>query len=109
MKINNQHRVEAACLKPAFDFASLPWYPDAISYEQFRGDAEDAHLFFTTFDEWRGVAIKHEKEAEKRGVTTIRIRMSKRSFEQWCQQTGLRNNVAGRSAFAEDRACRLFS
>ena len=94
--------------EPTFDFASVPWYPDSDSYEQFRFDAVDDDAFFSTFDEWLAAALEHERQAERHGVPIIRVRMVKSAFQQWCQMTGARNDASGRSDYAEYRACSIF-
>jgi hypothetical protein len=90
-----------------FVFASVPWYTDSACYERFRSSAIDPDSFFSTFQKWLDVALEHERQAERQGIPIIRIRMDGEAFAQWCRSSGAKNNVAGRSAYAEDRAEKL--
>ena len=93
--------------KPSFEFASVPWYTEPTYYSQFRAFAIDSDSFFSSFQEWLTVALEHERQAERNGITLIRIRMFPEPFKQWCESSGGRNNAAGRSAYAENCAEKL--
>lgn len=93
--------------KHSFDFASVPWYTESTYYSQFRAFAIDSDCFFSTFQEWLTVALEHARQAERNGITIIRIRMFPQPFKQWCELSGARNNAAGRSAYAQHCAEKL--
>lgn len=91
-----------------FDFASVPWYANAVVYEQFRNDSADPETFFDSHDQWLLKALEHERQAERYGVSIIRIRMDKREFDQWCRSNPSVNDIEGRSGYAEYRANQIF-
>ena len=95
--------------KPPFEFASVPWYTDSIYYEHFRSNAIDSDSFFSTFVAWLAVALEHERQAEFHGFIVIRIRMFPEPFQHWCESSGAQNDAAGRTAYAEDCAEKLWS
>jgi hypothetical protein len=107
MKATNSQLVQQPLKVPKFEFASIPWYTQPACYEQIRATAVDSDSFFSTFEEWLAAALEHERQAERQGVTIIRIRMFQDAFEQWCESSGARNDAVGRSAYAEGRAERL--
>lgn len=94
-------------MTPEPDIAAVPWYTSEEIYEAFRSAAEDAHVFFETYDVWRRVALDHELRAARNGVTIFRTCMFPGEFLAWCNRRGLANDSASRSAFAMERAQRM--
>ena len=86
------------------EVAAIPWYSSAKIYENFRASAVDAEDFFPTFREWLEAAICHEREAERRGVPVVRIRMRMQTFAQFSRNSGKTNDGPGRTAFANHQA-----
>ena len=109
MNIPNPQSSPTMPSRPKFEFASVPWYTESTYYEQFRAAAIDSDSFFYSFQEWLAAALEHERQAQRHGVTIVRVRMFPKAFKQWCESSGARNDAAGRSAYAEDRAERLYA
>ncbi|MGI9496026.1 MAG: hypothetical protein ACR2NK_08245 [Mariniblastus sp.] len=86
------------------EVAAIPWYTSAKTYKEFQRSAEDATDFFPTFENWVDAATSHEREAESRGIPVVRIRMDTQTFAEFCLHSGNKNDGAGRTAFANDRA-----
>ncbi len=91
------------------DIAAVPWYLSAEIYEAFRDTANDRADFFASHAEWLEAALEHERQAERYGVTIVRIRMDPEAFAKWCAAEGLANNATSRSEFAELRAARMIN
>jgi hypothetical protein len=89
------------------DIAAVPWYLSAEIYEAFRQTASDQADFFTSHGEWLEAALEHERQAEKHGVTIVRVRMDPEAFAAWCAEQSRANDAASRSEFAELRAARM--
>lgn len=86
------------------DIAAVPWYVSQQHYQQFRASAQDGDDFFESFSDWLAAAMEHERQAERNGITIIRIRMDFAEFQLWCSQQGFANCSQSRSEFAEMRA-----
>ena len=83
-------------------FATVPWYPDATQYELFRSAADDPEVFFDSHQDWLITALEHERQAERRGVIIVRVRMRFDAFKRWCAQLPNRkNDLSGRSMYAD--------
>lgn len=89
------------------ELAAVPWYPSPEIYEAFRDRAIDQADFFASHGEWLEAALEHERQAERHGVTIVRVRMDPEAFAKWCAGQGRANDAAARSEFAELRAERL--
>lgn len=89
------------------DIAAVPWYMNAEIYEEFRKTASDQADFFASHAEWLEAALEHERQAEKYGVTIVRVRMDPEAFAIWCTDQRRANDAAARSDFAELRAARM--
>ena len=85
------------------DIAAVPWYLSAEIYEAFRQTASDQADFFASHAEWL------ERQAEKFGVTIVRVRMDPGAFAVWCAEQRRENDAAARSEFAELRAARMIN
>ena len=86
------------------EMAIIPWYPDELSYEQFRQTAIDRELFFETYETWRQAALEHERQAEQWGVVVLRSRVDYGLFESWLNRFQRVNDQHARSDFAKFRA-----
>lgn len=91
------------------DVAAVPWYLTAPIYEAFRQTAVDQADFFASHAEWLEAALEHERQAERYGVTILRVRMDPESFAKWCAEQTRVNDAASRSEFAELRAGRMIN
>lgn len=91
------------------DFAAVPWYLSEEIYEVFRQTAVDQGDFFASHAEWLEAALEHERQAERYGVTILRIRMDPEAFANWCVEHGRANDANSRSEFAELRAARMIN
>ena len=91
------------------DIAAVPWYLSAEIYEAFRQTASDQADFFASHAEWLEAALEHERQAEKYGVTIVRVRMDPGAFAVWCAEQRRTNDAAARSEFAELRAARMIN
>lgn len=89
------------------DIAAVPWYLTEEIYEAFRQTALDRPDFFASHAEWLVAALEHERQAERYGVTIVRVRMDPEAFAKWCHMEGRGNDAASRSEFAELRAVRM--
>lgn len=91
------------------DIAAVPWYMNEETYEVFRSKASDRADFFASHAEWLEAALEHERQAEKYGVTIVRVRMDPEAFAIWCTEQSRPNDAASRSEFAELRAARMIN
>lgn len=91
------------------DFAAVPWYLTEEIYEAFRQTAVDRADFFGKHAEWLEAALEHERQAERFGVTILRVRMDAEAFAQWCADHSRANDATSRSEFAEQRAARMIN
>ncbi|MFM7116528.1 MAG: hypothetical protein ACKO0N_07835 [Planctomycetota bacterium] len=89
------------------DIAAVPWYMNEENYEAFRSTAVDQADFFESHAEWLEAALEHERQAEKYGVTIVRVRMDPAAFAVWCAEQSRANDADARSEFAELRAARM--
>ena len=91
------------------DFAAVPWYLSDEIYQAFRQSAADQADFFASHADWLEAALEHERQADRYGVTIIRVRMELAAFQQWCEIQNRVNDASARSAFAELRAERMIN
>ncbi len=91
------------------DFAAVPWYLTEDIYEAFRQTALDQADFFGNHAEWLVAALEHERQAERFGVTILRVRMDAEAFAKWCADHRRANDANARSEFAEQRAARMIN
>jgi hypothetical protein len=86
---------------PAPRKAGIPWY-EREDYPQILALVEDPHVLAPAYDQWLAAARNNEQEAERAGVTVVRVAVKPDVFARWCAEHGLRLDSRARMRFVNE-------
>jgi hypothetical protein len=91
--------------EPAPRTARVPWYARE-DYAAILAMMEDPHILAPVYDQWLAAAQNNEREAERAGVTVVRVRIEPESFARWCAEQGIARDSRARMRYVADTAGR---
>jgi hypothetical protein len=85
--------------------AGLPWY-EREDYARILALVEDPHVLAPVYDQWLAAARNNEQEAERAGVTVVRVPIRPEPFARWCQEQGISPDGRARMRFVNEALAR---
>jgi hypothetical protein len=85
--------------------AGLPWY-EREDYTRILALVEDPHVLAPVYDQWLAAARNNEQEAERAGVTVVRVPIKSEVFALWCQEQGIAPDSRARMRFVNEALAR---
>lgn len=81
--------------------AGLPWY-EREDYARILALVEDPHVLAPAYDQWLAAARNNEQEAERAGVTVVRVPIKPELFAHWCKEQGISPDSRARMRFVNE-------
>ncbi|SDH41433.1 MULTISPECIES: hypothetical protein [unclassified Duganella] len=92
---------------PQVQAIALVWYHEK-NYDQLKAMFEDGDNLPRTFLQWQDKAEQGRKKFSREGKKVIKAYIDPETFPKWCAANGHRIDAAGRTAFANAEAYRVF-
>ena len=87
--------------EPAIRTAGMPWYARE-DYEAILAIMEDPHVLAPVYDQWLAAAQNNEREAQRAGVTVLRVPIEPQAFARYCADQGLAPDSKARMRFVNE-------
>ena len=81
--------------------AGMPWYRRE-DYPQILALVEDPHTLAPVYDQWLAAAQNNEREAQRAGVTVLRVPIEPQAFARYCAEQGLAPDSKARMRFVNE-------
>lgn len=76
----------------------VTWYTED-TWARVKATATDPECFEESFEKWKAMAIKAQREFLRSGVRAIECQVVPEELAAWCAETGQENNATSRAEF----------
>ncbi|MFA6972533.1 MAG: hypothetical protein WC208_14210 [Gallionella sp.] len=80
----------------------VTWYTEE-SWAQVKATAADPECFEASFQKWKAMAIKAQREFLRSGVRAIGYHIIPQEFFAWCALNSQENNATSRAEFVSEK------
>jgi hypothetical protein len=95
-----QQRLKAKKRSQAM-IVGLTWYTEE-TWEKVRETATDPECFESSFEKWKAIAVKAQREFLRSGVRALECKIVPEDFFAWCVLHGQENNSTSRAEFVSE-------
>lgn len=80
---------------------ALTWYTEE-TWAQVKATATDPECFEDSFEKWKAVAVKAQREFLRSGVRALECQVVPEEFFAWCEAHQQENNSTSRAEFVSE-------
>ena len=80
---------------------AVTWYNEA-TWAEMKATATDPERFEDTFQKWKAVAVKAQREFLRSGVRAVECLIVPEEFFAWCKLNNQQNNAAARAEYVSE-------
>ena len=94
-RLRAKHRSQAMLI-------GVTWYTPE-SWAEVKATASDPHCFEDSFEQWKAVAVKAQREFLRSGVRAVECLVVPAELAEWCARHGQPNDATARAEYVTDK------